>query len=171
MEIKPTKEQIENMELLKSIKDVIETQTGSLSAELTANQAKTDANKEADLEERRAERKDDREEMLAAMDANVKANQEEVKAHMASFVFRIDAQRERMMAWPRRTEANPEEMQSEAERRVIPKEHATVKPVGGLRKRRSCRNQAAGRHHKQKDGSRRKLVTTRRGTTLHAKVT
>jgi hypothetical protein len=99
--MKPMTEQIENMELLKDIKEMIETQIGSLAAELTANQAKTDDDKEADQEE-----------MLAIMDANMKANQEEMKTHTASIVSRIDAQHERMMAWLGRTEptylkANP----------------------------------------------------------------
>jgi hypothetical protein len=60
-EMEPTTEQMENMELLKAIKEMIETQIRSSAAELKANQAKTDA----DRKERKAERKGDREEMVS----------------------------------------------------------------------------------------------------------
>jgi hypothetical protein len=48
----------------ETIRDMMETQIGSLAAELKANQAKTDADRKADREERKAERKAHREEIL-----------------------------------------------------------------------------------------------------------
>jgi hypothetical protein len=62
--------------------------------------------------------------------------------------------------------ANPEEMESEAEHREVPKERATVKPISGLKKRHRGRNLAAGRHGEPREltrvicGSRRKLAAT-----------
>jgi hypothetical protein len=110
------------------------------------------------------------------MDANMKVTQEEMKAQIGTLLSRIDAQHERLIAWlgttePADLEANPEEMQSEAEHREVPKKHAAVKPVRELRKRHRGRKVAAERRRKPKDGSRWKLVAARRGTTLSAKVT
>jgi hypothetical protein len=68
----------------------------------------------------------------------------------------LDARHERMMACLGKTEAtdlkvNPEEMQSEAEYRDVPMEHAAVKPVGGRKKRHRGRHLAAGRRGPPKD--------------------
>jgi hypothetical protein len=49
-----------------------------------------------------------------------------------------------------KTEPDPGMMQSVEEHQEIPKEDATVMPVGGLRKRRRDRNLAAGRRQKPK---------------------
>jgi hypothetical protein len=176
MEMEQTMEQVECMELLKAVKEIMETQIDSLATELKADQAKTDANREADREEKKAERRANREEMLAKMDANMKASQEEMKGQMASLVSQMDSQHEKMMAWlgrmePMDLEANPEEMQSEAEHQEVPKEHAAVETSRALNKRYWGWNIATECCRKPKDGSWRKFAATRGGTTLHAKVT
>jgi hypothetical protein len=94
---------------------------------------------------------------------------------MASLVSRRDAHEEGMMACLGKMEvmdlkANPEEIQSEAEHQEVPKEQATVKPVGGLRKRHRGQNLAAERHCKPKDWSWRTLASACRRTTCLAKV-
>jgi hypothetical protein len=62
-----------------------------------------------------------------------------MKTQMASLVSWINAQHERMMAClgsmeVMDLEANPEEKESEVVQWEVLKEHAAVKPVGGLRK-------------------------------------
>jgi hypothetical protein len=56
------------------------------------------------------------------------------------------------------TEPDPEMMQSEGEHQEFPKEEAAVMPVGGLRKRRSDRNLAAGRRRKQRGRNRKSRI-------------
>jgi hypothetical protein len=68
-------------------------------------------------------------------------------------------------------EPNLEEMQSRVEHQEVPKEHASVKPVGGLRKRHRGWNLAAKRRHKLEEqtwgncGSQKKLIAAGRSGT------
>jgi hypothetical protein len=73
-------------------------------------------------------------------------------------------------------EANPEEMQSGVEHKRVSKEHTTVKPVGGLRKRLRGQNLAAECHQKPKAwtwgkcGSQKLLAAACRRTIHRVKV-
>jgi hypothetical protein len=73
-------------------------------------------------------------------------------------------------------EPNPEEMQSGAEHQEVPREHAAVKPVGGLRRRHGGRSLATGSRRETKTRSqgsgdfRRKLVTEHRGMNRRVRV-
>jgi hypothetical protein len=74
-------------------------------------------------------------------------------------------------------EANPEEMESEAELREVRKAPAAGKPVGRLRKRHRGRNLAAGRRGDPKKGTnprnceaRKELAAGGRKMTRHAGV-
>jgi hypothetical protein len=71
MEMEPTTEQIEHMELLKAIKEMMETQIGSLAVNVKSMQEDIKANQE----ERKAERKADREDLLERLEAKIEANQ------------------------------------------------------------------------------------------------
>jgi hypothetical protein len=66
--------------------------------------------------------------------------------------------------------AYPEEIESEAEHREVPKEHAAVETRKALNKWHRGWNLAAEFCHKPKDVSWRKLSATCRGTTHRAKV-
>jgi hypothetical protein len=148
-------------------------------------------------------------EMLARMDASMKANQEKADAHqrrmdaMHKKMARMDAwltdtndNRQETMACQEKTEARLEEeeptsadmktsqestdadiektepdsgmMQSVVEHQEVPREDATVMPVGEPRKRRRDRNLDARRRRKQqeraqiKDGCRKNLFAARR---------
>jgi hypothetical protein len=101
----------------------------------------------------------------------------EMKAQMASLISWVDAQQERMMACLGRMEAmdleaNPEEKESEAEHREVPKEDEAVKPVGALKKQHSGWHLAAGHRGKLKewtqgkDGCQKKLAATCRDDSL-----
>jgi hypothetical protein len=111
----------------------------------------------------RVEWKGMHEEILAKMEANMNAWREEMKT-------------DREARKPTVLEANPEEIPSKAEHQEVPKEHAAVKPVGGMRKRRRGRNLAAERRQKPKEwtrvncGIRRKLATACMKMTHCAKV-
>jgi hypothetical protein len=85
----------------------------------------------------------------------------------------VNAWRKETTACQEATEANPEKMevsvediQSGAEHREVPKEHAALKSVGGLRKRQRSRNLAAERPDQPKErnrcGFRGKLAAARR---------
>jgi hypothetical protein len=113
---------------------------------------------DADLEERKRERKAHQEKLRAIM-----------KVHTASLASRIDVHHEKMMAYLGKTEAtdlkaNPEEMQSEAEHREVPKEHATVEAGRAPNKRHRSRNLAEERRGQPEErtqgncGPRKKLV-------------
>jgi hypothetical protein len=94
---------------------------------------------------------------------------------------KLHAHHERMMACLGKTEAmdleaNPEEMQSEAEHLEVPKEEAAVKSSGIPKKWHKGQNVAAGHHQKPKEqtqgscGSQKKLAAAHRGMTHHAGV-
>jgi hypothetical protein len=83
----------------------------------------------------------------------------------------MDAHQETIMACLGKTEAtdlkaSPEEIQSVSKHREVPKEHAAVKPVRGLRKRHKGQNLATEHCQKQKEqiqgsyGSQKNLTTT-----------
>jgi hypothetical protein len=145
---------------------------------MDANQAKTDASQErmnVSLREMKEEIKSGQ----AEMKSTVSAIQEKMDASIADMK---DGRKERT-ALQEMTEAgldskepNPEEMQSEAEHREVPKEHTAVKFVGGLRKRRRGRHLAAGRRGQPKErtrgncGSRKKLAVAGKKITHRAGV-
>jgi hypothetical protein len=102
-----------------------------------------------------------------------------------TLLSRLNAHHERMTAsvhvWRKETtvclecmEPTSEEMQSEAERQEFPKEHASVKPIGGLRKRHRGRHVAGGRRSQPEErtrgncGSRKELAADCRRMTRHA---
>jgi Fe2+ transport system protein B len=127
---------------------------------MLASQEQMMANRETDQErmERQigslvsimeAARKTDRDEMKQ----EISAHQEHIKGMMetqfASLATKLDSWRKDMQANQEASKtidlkANPEEMESKSEHQEIPKEHATVKPVGGLRKQHRGRKLAAG---------------------------
>jgi hypothetical protein len=79
-------------------------------------------------------------------------------------------------AYPEQMEANPEEIESEAEHEKFPKEQAAMKPVGGLMKRHRGRNLVAERLQKPKEmtwgdcGSLKQLAAVGMRTTRRAEV-
>jgi hypothetical protein len=81
-----------------------------------------------------------------------------------------------MMACLGKMEANPEEMQSEAEHWEVPKEEATVKSSGAPKKHHRGQYVAAEDHQKPKEwtwgscGSQKNLAAARRGMACHAGV-
>jgi hypothetical protein len=94
----------------------------------------------------------------------------EMRAGHEEMMAMLGAHHERSMACLGNTETTDEEMDSETGNKEVPKEDAVVKPVEGRKKRQTGRNLAEERRQKPKDGSRRKLAATRRGTNRRAKV-
>jgi hypothetical protein len=81
---------------------------------------------DANQEERKAEMK--------TVQQKIDANNEKFEVLRDTFVSRTDVHQERMMACPGKTKAtdlgaNSAKLQSVAEHREVPKEHAAVKPV------------------------------------------
>jgi hypothetical protein len=106
---------------------------------------------------------------------------EERTAEMKAIKARTKAIRDKLDAHQGKTEdmvlkANPEDMAFEVKHREVPKEHATVKPVGRLRKRHKDRNLAMERRQTPKEqtqvncGFRRKLALAGMKMTYHTKV-
>jgi hypothetical protein len=119
---------------------------------------------------------------MTGLQATLGSHHERLLAMQRKMIGKMDACHERIMACLGRTEAtdlvaNPEEKESVPEHRVVPKEQAAVKPVGGLRKRHRFRDLRAERRQKPKErtrgncGSQKKLaasgmkVTRRTGVT------
>jgi hypothetical protein len=106
------------------------------------------------------------------------ANREELMATMKASHERIEAlmdvSQEMTQVCPetmKSKEPNSEEMKFEAVHEEIPKEEATVKSLGALKKWHGDRHLAVGCHKKLKrrtqgnSGSQKKLAATRRGMT------
>jgi hypothetical protein len=126
--------------------------------------------------------------MQQKTDANLKEIKEEIRTNQAraeanheKMMAKLDAHHEIILACLGKTEAmdleaNPEEMQFVVEHWEVPKEHATVKSVGGPRKRHGRRNLASGHCRKPKEptwgncGSQKKLAAASRKMTRHAGV-
>jgi hypothetical protein len=108
----------------------------------------------------RTERKDMHGEIMVRLDSNMNAWREEMKA-----IFGAD----RGKTEATDSKANPEDKESEAVHREVPKDHVAVKLVGGLRTWHRGQNLAAKPRRKSKNMSRRKLATASRGTTRSAK--
>jgi hypothetical protein len=83
---------------------------------------------------------------MVKLDANKNAWREEMKT-----IFGADRGKTEVMD----LKANSEEKESKTVHREIPKEHATVKPVGRLRTLHRGRNLAAKHRRKPKNMSRR----------------
>jgi hypothetical protein len=124
-----------------------------------------------------AERKVDQEEMLARVDAiqeKLDANHEDIMAEQRPWQKEMKANPEPRKAMD--LEANPGEKESGAVHEEVPKEHAAVKPVGGLRKWHRGQHLAAGRHGQPEEGTWgnygfwKKLVAARGRMTRHAGV-
>jgi hypothetical protein len=79
------------------------------------------------------------------------ANHEEIMAKQKPWRKEMKADREARNAMD--LEANPEEKVSGAVHEEVPKEHASVKPVGGLRKRRWSQHLAVGRCSQPEEGA------------------
>jgi hypothetical protein len=105
-------------------------------------------------------------EMKDAKQAKIDASMKDVLARMKAMKAKLDSRSATLDAYHERMVAHLEKMEA-TELKAL---HAAVKPVGGLRKRHRGQNLAAEHRHKLQDGSQRKLATTRRPTTLHAKV-
>jgi hypothetical protein len=76
------------------------------------------------------------------MMAKLDAHHERMKASVNAWQEETKANREATEACLDSKKPNPEEMESGAEHREVPEEHATVKPVGGLMKQHGGRNLA-----------------------------
>jgi hypothetical protein len=119
-----------------------------LLAKMDAKQAKTDANT-AEIREMNANMKSMQErtgdcEALKEMTARMDANQVELKIAIAR------------MEWEEPTSVD---IEPEAAQRQVPKEDATVKPVGEPKKRRRDRNLDARRRRKQQERTQNKDVS------------
>jgi hypothetical protein len=140
-------------ELLKAMQEMMERHIGSLASRMEAGQ-----------EERKAEMKAKREKVDAWL-ADMTGCRKERMTSQETTEARLECK-----------EPTSEETESAAERRELPKEHAAVKPVGGLRKRHRGRHLAAGRRGQSEERtrgncvSRKKLAAACRGTTCHAGV-
>jgi hypothetical protein len=154
-------------EFLKAMEEMMETQIGSLAAKWNAYQAKADTDHK--------EIKED----MKIMHGKIDTNRAEMKAMHEEMMAKLDAHHARMIACLGKTEAMdlaaiPEETESETEHKKVPKEHATVKPVGGLRKRHGGWNLAAKGHDQPEKrtqgncGSRKQLTAAGRKVTRHA---
>jgi hypothetical protein len=172
----------------------------AMQGKMDANEANTNAEMKADREQMLAkiganqEKTDDKQE---GINENLRKMREEIKSGQAEMKATINAIQEKMNVWvaemkdgrEERTalqetteayldsrEPNPEEIQSGAEHREAPKEHAAVKPVGGLRKRHRGRPLGAGRRGQPEErtrgncGSWKKLVAAGRNITCRAGV-
>jgi hypothetical protein len=129
-----------------------------------------------------ANRKADRG-LLLAMRQEIKCAQAEIRSTIDAWItdirdarIKTTACQEVTGANPEKTEPNPGEKETSVEHQEIPKEDATVIPVGGLSKRRRDRNLAAGRRQKPKKRiqanceSKRRLTVAGRKMTRHATV-
>jgi hypothetical protein len=70
----------------------------------------------------------------------------------------VNAWQEATEAYPDKVEANTEEMKFVAEQEKAPKEDATVKPIGGLRKWHRGQNLSAEHCRKQQSNRPREIV-------------
>jgi hypothetical protein len=146
-------EKQEMMEMMEQFLARIDANTKTMLASMDAHQAEMDA-----MHEKTRER----------MDANSKAWREEIRAETEAIRTRTEAMREERMKASK-------EMKPEVAHQEVPREDASVMPVGETRKRRrdQGRNLAAVRHQKKQErnldagrrGKRRNLVAARRGTT------
>jgi hypothetical protein len=93
-------------------------------------------------------------EMLAKAEADTKAYQEKMAADQEDMLTRMDAifetYKKRMRA-TKKTEQNPEMMQSAEEHQDVPSEDIAVMPVKGLKKWRRGRKSTAGRRGEPKE--------------------
>jgi hypothetical protein len=121
---------------------------GRLLAEMKANREQMMAKIKTEMETNQ--------EMLARMEARIEADNEKFEVLRDTLVSRMYAHQERTMTCLVKTEvtaleANSVELESAVEHREVPKEHAIVKPVGGLTKQHRGRNLAAERCQKLKE--------------------
>jgi hypothetical protein len=105
------------------------------------------------MDANQSEMKANREERKAGM----KANRKEMRTGHKEMMAKLDAHHERMMACLGKTEAtdleaNPEDMESGAEHREVPKEEAAAKSSGALKKCHRGQHLAAGCHRKLRKG-------------------
>jgi hypothetical protein len=96
-----------------------------------------------------AARKTDRDEIKQEIRVGQEHIKEIMETQFRSVAAKLDGCRKQMQADREASKttdlkANREEMKSEAEHWEVPKEHALVKPVRGLRKRQRGRKLAAG---------------------------
>jgi uncharacterized membrane-anchored protein YhcB (DUF1043 family) len=146
--------------------------------------ARIDANQQKMKKEMQAQMKDTMESqigfLISRMEVDRKTKREEMKAAMQSIQSELEDTRKETMACQGKTEARLEcekpisvDMEPEVEHQEVPKQGATVMPVGGPRERCRDRNQDAERRGKLKEwtqGNDWKLAVARRGTTRHVKV-
>jgi hypothetical protein len=130
-------------DLEEEMKAKMDTNTKTMQERMDDNQAKADADSKAWREEIRAE--------TVAIRARTKAMREErMKANMDACMADIKDNREETMTCQEKTEVRLEEelisveMKPEVTHEEVPREHATMMLVGGLRKQRKGRKQAAG---------------------------
>jgi tRNA/tmRNA/rRNA uracil-C5-methylase (TrmA/RlmC/RlmD family) len=117
-------------------------------AEMKANHAKTHAN----LREMRAGQELLKEEMLVKLDA-----------HHERMMARMDSQLEKATD----LESNPEEIESKAEHKEVPKEEATVETLEALKKRYRDRHLAVRHCYQPNGGSQKKMAAVRGWLTRH----
>jgi hypothetical protein len=103
---------------------------------------------------------------MAFLISRIENNNEKFEIVQDTLASQMDAHQETIMACLGKTEptdlkASPEEMQFQVKHWEVPKEHAPVKPVGGLMKRHKGQNLAAEHRQKQKEQI-RGIVDSRR---------
>jgi hypothetical protein len=155
---------------LKEIKEDIKTNQAKMEARIEANNWKFEVLRDtlvSWMDAHHAKTDVNHEEMMAKLDAH----HEWMRASVNAWRKETTACQEVTEAYPEKMEANPEDMESVAECWVVPKEHATVNPVRGLRKWHRGRNLAAERRQKSIEwtqgncGSWKKLAAAHRGMT------
>jgi hypothetical protein len=99
-----------------------------------------------------------------------------MKATISAVLQKKKSWREETKTCLVKVEANPEEKETVAEQREVPKEEAAVETIGALKKRYGDRHLAVGRRRQLKKrtkgdgGSRQKLAVVRKGMTRRAGV-
>jgi hypothetical protein len=156
-----------------------------------AHQGKTDGHMETTEMELTTEQKTEFlkavKEILAKMMTQVDTNHEKMMARMDAhhkiIMATLNARHEETVTCQVMTETcqekkkpNPDDVETGAERREVPKKHAVVRSSGIMKKRQRGRNLAAGRRIKPEDlnqgdcGSRGKLAAACRKVCRHAAV-
>jgi hypothetical protein len=132
-------------DVLARLETKVETNRENLLATL---EAKFESNRETYREERKSERKAYQLDLKKMMKEMLRDKQDEMDTWLAE---KQDG-RKQTTACQEATKIEPDTgmMESVGEQQVVPKEEAAVIPVGALRKRRTNRNLAVGRHQKLK---------------------
>jgi hypothetical protein len=114
--------------------------------------------------------------MIAELDANHKRMTAKMKAHHEERVAIMRADQGETKTYPEKGKAIPGEMESEPAHQEVPKQEASVKSFGALKKRHGDWRLSVGRSKKLKErtqengGSRREMANACRGTTRRAGV-